>query len=289
MKARPPIIIIGMSRSGTSMLTRMLEALGLFVGQKKTKSHEAVFFQQLNKWLLGQCSGGLEDPASIRYLLEDKEAKALYGEFIRYIMKTPRVVSFLGWMKYLRYLTPANLDIPWGWKDPRNTITLPVWLDIFPEAKVVHIYRHGMDVVNSLRVRRERDLSRLKERHAWLKPFYWYYLMLKFIPTQRKFFYLRCVSLEECFSMWEEYVHEARTHVRNLQDRATEVKYEDLLTEPNRVLKHLTDFCKLQATDRDVERVAQQVKRERAYAYRGNPELDAFSIQMADRLRAQDY
>lgn len=110
---------------------------------------------------------------------------------------------------------------------------------------MVHIYRHGMDVVNSLRVRRERDLSRLKEWHAWLKPFYWYYLMLKFIPTQRKLFYLRCVSLEECFSMWEEYVHEARTHVRNLQDRATEVKYEDLLTEPNRVLKHLTDFCKL--------------------------------------------
>src|SRR3972149_7884929 len=289
MKARPPIIIIGMSRSGTSMLTRMLEALGLFVGQKKTKSHEGVFFQQLNKWLLGQCSGGLEDPASIRYLLEDKEAKALYGEFIRYIMKTPRVVSFLGWMKYLRYLTPASLDIPWGWKAPRNTLTLPVWLDIFPEAKVVHIYRHGVDVVNSLRVRRKRGLLRLKERHTWIKPLYWLYLMMKFVPTNRQFIDLRCASMEEGLLIWEEYVNEARTHVRKLEDRAIEVRYEDLFTEPNPILKHLVEFCGLRATDRDIERVTMQIKRERAYAYRGNPELEAFAIRVAERLRAQGY
>ncbi|MCS5697200.1 sulfotransferase [Desulfofundulus thermocisternus] len=34
-KVRPPIIIIGMHRSGTNMLTRMLEELGLFVGERK--------------------------------------------------------------------------------------------------------------------------------------------------------------------------------------------------------------------------------------------------------------
>jgi hypothetical protein len=271
------------------MFTRMLEELGLFVGRRKTKSHEAVFFQQLNKWLSEQCGGGLENPASIRYLLEDKEARALFVDFICYIMKTPRVASFLGWGKYLRYRTPFNLDIPWGWKDPRNTYTLPIWLDIFPEAKVIHIYRHGVDVVNSLRVRRKRGLSRLKERYAWLKHLYWFYLMLKFIPRRRKFIYLRCASLEEGLSMWEEYVGEARTHVRNLESRAIEVKYEDILTEPNRVLKCLVDFCGLQATDEDIERVAQRVKRERAYAYLGNPELEAFATQMAERLRIQGY
>ncbi|HZX14135.1 MAG TPA: sulfotransferase [Thermodesulfobacteriota bacterium] len=289
MKIVPPVIIIGMSRSGTNILTRMLEALGLLVGEKKDRNHEAIFFLQLNVWLLGQCSGGLENPSSIRYLLEDKEARALFADFIRYIMKTPKAVSFLGLRKYMRYGTPANLDIPWGWKDPRNTYTLPIWLDLFPEAKVIHIYRHGVDVANSLRVRREKGLLRLKERHAWIKPLYWFYLMMKFIPTNRKFIDLRCASMEEGLSMWEEYVNEARTHVRKLGDMAIEVKYEDLLTEPNGVLKHLAEFCNLQAGDKDIERVALQIKRERAYAYRSNPELETFAAKMAERLRAQGY
>ncbi|MCI0454535.1 MAG: sulfotransferase [Candidatus Dadabacteria bacterium] len=289
MIARPPIIIIGMSRSGTNILSQMLEALGLFLGQKKDRNHEAIFFLELNIWLLAQCSGGLEHPASIRYLLEDKEARALFSDFIRYIMKTPKVVSFLGIGKYLRYGTPANLDIPWGWKDPRNTYTLPIWLDIFPDAKVIHIYRHGVDVVQSLRIRREKGLLRLKERHSWVKQFYWFYLMMKFLSTNRKFIDFRCASMEEGLSMWEEYVNEARAHVRKLGDRAIEVKYEDLLTEPNRILKNLGDFCKLQTRDTDIERVAKQIKRERAYAYIGNPELEAFAIQVAERLRAQGY
>jgi len=41
---RPPIVIIGMHRSGTSIVTRMLGQLGLFVGKKKDMNHEALFF-----------------------------------------------------------------------------------------------------------------------------------------------------------------------------------------------------------------------------------------------------
>jgi hypothetical protein len=287
MKSHPPVIIIGMSRSGTTMLVEMLEQLGLFVGRKKTRNNEAVFFLQLNNWFLAQCSGGLENPASIKYLLKDQEARTLFTDFIRYIMKTPRVISFLGFSKYLRYHTPVNIDIPWGWKDPRNTYTLPLWLDIFPNAKVIHIYRHGVDVVNSLMVRRKKGLSRLKDRHPNLKPLYWLYLMLKFVHKSRLFVDLRCDSLEDGLSMWEEYVEEARAHVRSLKDRAIEVKYEDLLAEPARLLKCITDFCGLRTTDEDIERVVRRVRDDRAY--RDNPELEAFTVRVAERLRAHGY
>ena len=80
MKAQSPIIIIGMSRSGTSMLTRMLGSLGLFCGSKLTNNHEAVFFRELNDWLLTQCSGGLENPGTMQNLLQDSEARALSME-----------------------------------------------------------------------------------------------------------------------------------------------------------------------------------------------------------------
>ena len=44
MSAHPPIIIIGMSRSGTGMLAKMLEDLGLFIGKSKDRNNEALFF-----------------------------------------------------------------------------------------------------------------------------------------------------------------------------------------------------------------------------------------------------
>ncbi|MGD9653227.1 MAG: sulfotransferase [Candidatus Dadabacteria bacterium] len=43
MKPVPPVIVIGMSRSGTTMLTKMLDELGLYAGKKLTDNHEAVF------------------------------------------------------------------------------------------------------------------------------------------------------------------------------------------------------------------------------------------------------
>ena len=60
MKPTPPVIIIGMSRSGTNMLTRMLDSLGLFCGSALTGNHEAVFFRELNDWLFYPPGPGLK-------------------------------------------------------------------------------------------------------------------------------------------------------------------------------------------------------------------------------------
>jgi hypothetical protein len=289
MITRAPIIITGMSRSGTGVLTKILERLGLFVGLRKERNHEALFFEKLNRWLLHQCSGGLENPKTIKYLLEDEESRRLFANFLRFIMKTPLAISFLGLSKYLRYHTPANLDIPWGWKDPRNTYTLPIWLDLFPDAKVIHIYRHGVDVVHSLRVRREKGLSRLKDRHAKFKSIYWFYLTLKFVQRQRTFVDLRCSSMEEALKMWEEYIQEARSNVGELKERAIEIKYEDLLKEPVSVFKNAADFCELNTSVREIELVTHELKRNRAYAYLDDPNLKAFAATVADRLKIYGY
>ncbi len=284
-----PIIIIGMSRSGTSMLTRMLSALGLFAGKKLTSNHEAVFFREINDWLLTQSSGGLEDPGSIKYLLQDTEARELFGEFIKFSMTTPHVISFLGFSNYLKYRTPQNLDIPWGWKDPRNTFTLPMWLDLFPDAKIIHIYRHPLDIASSLIARRKRGLSRLQDRRRTIKPFYWYYLMHKFILKNRVFVDIRGGTLDEAFSIWEEYMHQARSHVKNLSDRAIEIKYEDFLEHPVEILSSLSDFCGLGAQEGKIEEVASDVNKSRAYAFLNDPEIKAFSDKIADQLKAYGY
>jgi hypothetical protein len=276
MKMYPPVIIIGMSRSGTSLLTRMLESMGLFVGKCKDSNNESLFFVDLNEWFLEQCSAGLENPCPIKYLTEDDVMRKAYVDYLRDIMKTPRVVSYLGLTKYLAYGSPDKIDRPWGWKDPRNTYTLPIWLEVFDGAKVLHIYRHALDVINSLRVRRNRGLSKLKGKEGWFKPFYWFYLMYKYVPNKR-ILDLRCSSIEEGLLMWEEYMTEARKHVRNLKDRSMEVRYEDLLNDPVTILKEIADFCNLKTTEHVLKSVAGMANKNRAFAYLKDPELKAFA------------
>ena len=100
---------------------------------------------------------------------------------------------------------------------------------------------------------------------------------------------LRCASLEGGFSLWEEYRQEARNHIRNLQGRAIEVKYEDFLAEPHKGLSSLARFCGLVVSDAVIANLAGKVKRSRAYAYKSNAELKAFVNQVTRRLRAQGY
>ncbi|SFR14193.1 sulfotransferase family protein [Desulfoscipio geothermicus] len=281
---RLPIIIIGMHRSGTSMLTRMLEELGLFMGKEKESNHEALFFLRLNDWLLRQSGGAWDHPEPIKHLLNNTQVRALMMDYIRYMMKTPRVVSYLGWGKYLRYRTPANLDIPWGWKDPRNTYTLPIWLDLFPDAKVIHIYRNGVDVANSLKVRAEKILVNSKALYLRRKLLYWVR------PKKGGFTHsLRCVNLSGGFSLWTDYLREAQSHVRSLGSNAIEIKYEDFLADPYTSLKYICKFCELEINDEIIRQVSGKVKKGRAYAYKDKPELQTFAAQVADRLKLFGY
>ena len=289
MKPEPPVIIIGMSRSGTSMLTRMLDTLGLFCGSRLTNNHEAVFFRELNDWLLTQCSGGLENPGVIKYLLRDSEARGLFSEFISFTMGTHRAISYLGLSKFINIRTPARLDIPWGWKDPRNTYTLPFWLGLFPEAKVIHIYRHPMDIVNSLMTRRKRGLLRLSEKNRSWKSLYWYYLAEKFIPSKRVFVDLRGASPEEGLKMWEEYMEEARSHVNSLGERAIEIKYEDFLEHPVTVLGELLEFTGLKASPGQIEELTKDINKSRAYAFKKDPALLDFANEHSALLKSYGY
>lgn len=42
---------------------------------------------------------------------------------------------------------------PWGWKDPRNCLTLPLWRSVVPDLKVLICVRNPLAVAESLRAR----------------------------------------------------------------------------------------------------------------------------------------
>ncbi len=279
-----PFIIIGMHRSGTAMIAQVLEELGLFTGRKKQHNHETLFFMNINDWLLHQSCASWDYPEPFHFLLENKEIRTLAADYMRSMVRIPAVASFLGWRKCLSYRSLFNLNFPWGWKDPRNTYTLPLWLELFPDARVIHIHRNGIDVANSLNMREQRAFENKRSRYLARRAFY------RVRPKRGGFTdSIRCTSLEGAFSLWEEYLNEAKKHVAALGSRALVIKYEELVSSPNGLLRQLAGFCELEVSDRDIQRASGLIKKDRAYAYRENPELLAFAEKVGDRLTAQDY
>jgi len=269
------VIVIGMHRSGTSMLAGMLAELGLFIGTRTDHNNESPLFLALERRLLRYSGGSWQYPQALYPLLEDAAARAIATDYFRRALVSPHIIGYLGGSRYLRYRTPANLNIPWGWKSPVTTYTLPLWLDLFPEARVIHLYRPGVDVAQSLRVRAEREQEAVRRRlHISRKLLYWHW---------------RIVSLERGFSLWEAYLGEARHHVRALWHQAYELKYEDVLADPVPALQSLVVFCGLQATEEQITCVARRARPERAYAYRDSPELQRFAARVAARLHALGY
>lgn len=93
----------------------------------------------------------------------------------RYLIKSTRTITFLGWRKYLRYGTPLKMDIPGAGKPAQHLHPAPLWLDLFPDARVLHIYRYWVDVAQSLRARGRREMQRghLQRLYYKLKFVHW--------------------------------------------------------------------------------------------------------------------
>lgn len=283
---RQPIIFIGMHRSGTSLLGRLLEQLGIFVGVKKDRNNESTFFQALNEWFLKQSGGRWDNPRIVDELLLDEETLTLIEEFVRARLRGPSVAEYLGWYRYLRHRTISErLDFPWGWKDPRNTFTLPIWLRLFPDARVIYIERHGVDVAHSLVERRSRGLADTVQRYRRYKSLYISRLKERGFSES-----VRCGTHSGAFDLWVEYVERGRQHVSDLGARCLSLSYEELLREPLQPLLEVAEFAGLDGvTAAAIEHVASSIRSSRSYAYQQDRQLRAFACERSEQLRRFGY
>ena len=218
-EARPPIIVMGMHRSGTGLITRILMKLGLFMGWIKEGDKEALFYLRKNESIFSMAGATWDNPSPIDYLLRDMQrSEEIFHSMQSYCSSSrkvifwgPRLFSRKGW---------------WGWKDPRNTFTLPIWLKLYADARIIHMVRNGVDVASSL-MRREEH--RLKTRaHMW-----------HFSP--------RCLELTGGFSLWREYVRRGLGHEQALNSNCLRIRYEDLLGSSQQSLERLVGFLGLGA------------------------------------------
>lgn len=252
LRESQPLIILGMHRSGTSLAVRLLTGLGLHMGNHLSRDAEAIFFQKLNRYIFNVVGvkWGYIDPLveamQSEQFIEDQSQFLLHELFgtRRFFSNEVKISEFFGpevWDEFKQ----KKID-SWGWKDPRSTITFPIWLRIFPQAKVLHLLRNGIDVAISTHRR-----SLKQQRNFFKRTF-----PLDFEPVTLDFHY--------CFDLWESYVAFVLANKFLIPgDHYLEIRYEDLLSEPERQLRLIADFAAFPIQDRQLKDVVVQVDRSR--------------------------
>ena len=139
-----PICIAGAHRSGTSMLARLMHSCGLELGPQQDLMPAAednpdgfwenLHFVRLNDEILNTSGGAwdLPPPEDQPYAESDFSALRIRAQLL--------IDSFKGRQ-------------PWGWKDPRNCLTIRFWRKLIPDLKVVIIVRNPLEAAYSMHKR----------------------------------------------------------------------------------------------------------------------------------------
>jgi hypothetical protein len=262
-KTKAPLIIIGMHRSGTSLIAGLLHKAGIFMGYKQDDNNESVFFQRLNEFLFRQANASWDNPHN--FLFIDQSFKDYARGLIELHLKGLRRVQYLGPLRFFRYKTIKDIDFPWGWKDPRNTFTVDIWKEIFPEARIVHVFRNPVDVAESLKNREHRLRNKGLGLKARVKEFL---LKGKVYPCWS----VRVLDILEGINLWRQYTEKALSLDKEFGDRILHIRYETLLETPEESFKRILKFAGFDMS-KDISNIVREVKKDRRYAFLNNGEL----------------
>ncbi len=152
------ICIIGMHRSGTSMVARLLNLCGLDLGPSEqfmepNESNPLGYFENVNftykidEALLAHFEGSWDNPPPLKEGWE-------YDPSLEQIVHEARLL-----------LGTFSKSAHWGWKDPRATVLLPFWKLFIPDLRFVICVRSPLEVAKSL-ARRDK-MSIQKGVYLW--------------------------------------------------------------------------------------------------------------------------
>ncbi|HEX4639643.1 MAG TPA: sulfotransferase [Chthoniobacterales bacterium] len=155
---RRPVIIIGAHRSGTSAIARALELLGLQIGQHLDSHREPRELQKLHEEYLRKVGGAWHKPQPFLEWIDTDEGQR---DCVSYLQRSvdrdfAHIFGYRSNPKGIWLRSRINFGAVWGWKEPRTTLFAPAWLEIFPEARIVHVVRDSLAAAESIR---ERELK----------------------------------------------------------------------------------------------------------------------------------
>ena len=276
----PPVILIGMHRSGTSLVAGMLSCLGIYMDPTLSSflsSHdglpdsdmrrngygEAVRFRLLNEAVMADSVATWDNPAPFLEIRDNPRYAAKQIARLRRAVNGPLAREFFGDSK-------SSQIAQWGWKDPRNSLTLPYWLAIFPDAKLIHVRRNVEDVAKSLvvRARFERSssasvggpgmLKRLEAAARSPRRIARYAMKRIGMPPPPQNAAFDVHSHEEARRLSEFYLRESE-RAQCLGRPYLELSYEEIVGDPTATTQTLSEFCEAAPSLSQAQRAAQFV------------------------------
>ena len=201
------VCVTGMHRSGTSMVTRLLNLCGVYLGDERdllppnpdnSEGYwENSHFMLLNDEILSVLGGGWDYPPVVYTGWEQSK-------------------RFSGTQdKALKTIEPFSDHEHWGWKDPRNCLTFPFWKALIPSMKVVICLRNPDEVVTSLIKR--NYFSPINAYNLWFK---YNQRILSYVEPKNRI-----------ITLYDSYFQDPRTELKRLLKFLNIHVLEEQLTE----------------------------------------------------------
>ena len=276
-----PVLISGMHRSGTSMVTSILSKCGLIIGRKLDANNESLFFQRINIWMMSLMGSSWDNPSSFKRL--DSKIKEDIVSQLEGLINSRGNTLYFGWRSIIKKDSFYNITVPWGWKDPRNIFTQEIWKEVFPYMKTIEIIRHPIDTASSLMNRQKKeialDINRKKTSTNVVKA------LLSISHTNYNSSMI-LNSYQDCFKLIESYYNQIATE--QSQYRLV-VRFEDILENPEVEVLSLLDYCELSVGKAKFDQILSSIDSTRKYAYRNNSELVDLENTYATLINKMGY
>jgi hypothetical protein len=202
---RPPApFVVGVSRSGTTLLRLMLDAHSQLAIPPETH-----FIPDLVEACRAE-DGGPDRAAEVitmhrRWADFRLDADELHERFARIRPFEPGEALRAFYGMYAQRVGKPR----WGDKTPHYTRRMPLIQDVLPEARFIHLIRDGRDVALSM-------------------------LDVHFGPD----------DVQKAAKRWTSWIRKARRHAARL-DHYLELRYEELVTDAEAVLRRMCEFVEL--------------------------------------------
>lgn len=221
------LMIVGMHRSGTSLISQWLYRCGLELGDQLIKADS------------GNKDGHFEDRdfVNLHSLLLKKRGLSKWG-FVENRIKNFKHTEFTALEKLIKKKNGNHYL--WAWKDPRTSLFLPLYQKLLPDAFTLVIVRGFNSSVNSLIVRDYKMQEESYQRKQGLSKLKWKVLKRKSLEKHLK------KNAKHYLQTWVSYHEEVLNHIREIpSSKVLILHYEDLVEYDYAYFNYFNDAWRL--------------------------------------------
>lgn len=221
------LIIAGMHRSGTSLITNWLSRCGLEIGERLAEGNA------------GNVDGHFED---VEFLKLHEEILNNNSLDISGLVDAKKIVLSPYQLAKLESIIgiKQQLHEQWAWKDPRTCLFLETYSKLLPGAKYLVIMRDYRAVIGSLLKREFAYIDRKYMARGYFSKLIWKHIRRK--RKQEKYY---IEHAETFLKVWINYNEEILKTLKKLPaDDYLVINYELLLEKDEQVISFLKDHWK---------------------------------------------